>query len=100
MLEMPEPWLFLPRKAANREWSQPKEKQLFEVNKDGRNQRSEQLFDTGDGDVEFGLSPAGLWSYLVQNFLTMTLWNGNVYTVMFKVCDLPFDFDFIRITIK
>ena len=32
---------------------------------------------------------------LVQYFLTMTFWNGNVYPVMLEVCDLLFDFDFI-----
>jgi hypothetical protein len=32
---------------------------------------------------------------LVQYFLTMMFWNGNVYPVMLEVCDLLFDFDFI-----
>ena len=33
---------------------------------------------------------------LVQYFLTMTFWNGNVYPVMLEVCDLLFNFDFLR----
>jgi hypothetical protein len=39
--------------------------------------------------------PAVFWSALVQYFLTMMFWNGNVYPVMLEVCDLLFDFDFI-----
>jgi hypothetical protein len=33
---------------------------------------------------------------LVQCFPTMRFWNGNLYPVMLEVCDLLFDFDFIR----
>ena len=33
---------------------------------------------------------------LVQYFLTMTFWNGNIYSVMLEVCDRFLDFDFIR----
>ena len=33
---------------------------------------------------------------LIQYFLTMTFWNGNVYPVMLEVCDRFLDFDFIR----
>jgi hypothetical protein len=47
------------------------------------------------GDAEFEVCPAGFWSCLVQDFFTIMFWNGNVYPVMFKVCDLLFDFDFI-----
>ena len=32
---------------------------------------------------------------LVQYFLTMTFWNGNVYPVMLEICDLLYNFDFI-----
>ena len=32
---------------------------------------------------------------LVQYFLTMMFWNGNICPVMLEVCDLLFDFDFI-----
>ena len=32
---------------------------------------------------------------LVQDFLSMLFWKGNVYSVMLEVGDLLFDFDFI-----
>ena len=44
-------------------------------------------------ELEFAQLVFGL--ALVQYFLTMTFWNGNVYPVMLEVCDLLFDFDFI-----
>ena len=31
---------------------------------------------------------------LVQYFLTVEFWNGNMYLVMLELCDLLFDFDF------
>ena len=31
----------------------------------------------------------------VQDFHSMSFWNGNVYPVMSEVCDLLFDVDFI-----
>lgn len=37
---------------------------------------------------------------LVQNFLTISFWNGNVYSVILKVYDLLFDFDFIMDKVK
>ena len=36
MLEMPEPLGYLPRKAANKKWNQPKRKKFVAVNKDER----------------------------------------------------------------
>jgi hypothetical protein len=45
-------------------------------------------------EMQFGVSSAGFSSCLVQYFLTMIFWNGNVYPVMFKVCDLLFFFFF------
>jgi hypothetical protein len=36
------------------------------------------------------------WPFLVQHVLTMMFWNGNAYSVMFKICDLLFDFLFIK----
>jgi len=33
---------------------------------------------------------------LVQYFLTMKLWNGNIYPVMLEVCYLDSDSDFIQ----
>ena len=44
--------------------------------------------------LEFAQLAFGL--ALVQCFPTMRFWNGNVYPVMLEVCDLLFDFDFIR----
>ena len=35
------------------------------------------------------------FTQLVQDFFTVMFWNGNVYPVMFEVCHLFFDFDFI-----
>ena len=32
---------------------------------------------------------------LIQHFLTMMFWNGNVYPVMLEICDLLYNFDFI-----
>ena len=32
---------------------------------------------------------------LVQDFLSMLFWNGNVYSVILEVGGLLFDFDFI-----
>jgi hypothetical protein len=32
---------------------------------------------------------------LVQYFLIMKFWNGNVYPIMLEVCDLVFNFSFI-----
>ena len=32
---------------------------------------------------------------LVQYFLTMTFWNGNIYPVRLEACDLLFNFNFI-----
>jgi hypothetical protein len=35
------------------------------------------------------------FTQLVQDFFTVMFWYGNVYPVMFEVCHLFFDFDFI-----
>jgi hypothetical protein len=45
-------------------------------------------------DMEMQSFPTVFCS-LVQCFLTMTLYNGNVYSVMLEACDLLFDFDFV-----
>ena len=88
---------YLPRKAANREWNQPKrtkfvaaEYQIYQQqSQDERSWRSEECFDTGHGgDLEFVQLVSGL--ALVQYFLIMTFWNGNVYTVIMKSHDLLF----------
>ena len=42
--------------------------------------------------LEFAQLVVGLT--LVQYFLTVEFWNGNMYLVMLEVCDLLFDFDF------
>ena len=43
----------LPKKAAHREWNQPKRKKIVAVNKAERRH----------GDTEFGVCPAGFLSY-------------------------------------
>lgn len=44
---------YLLRKAANREWDQPKRKNCVAVNKDERSWRSEEYFNFRHGDTEF-----------------------------------------------
>ena len=53
---------YLLRKAANREWKQPKGKKFAAVNKDEKSWRSEEHFDIRHGDAEFGVCPAGFLS--------------------------------------
>jgi hypothetical protein len=79
---------YLPRKAANREWNQPKRK-FVKVNKAERSWTSDMEMQS----LEF--SPLVFCLALIQYFLTMKFWNGNVYPVMLEVCGLLFDFDFI-----
>ena len=47
---------YLPRKTANREWSQPKRKKCVAVNKAERSWRSEDGFDLRPGHAEFGVA--------------------------------------------
>lgn len=49
---------------------------------------------TSDVEMQFGVCPDGFWSYLILYF-SIKFWHGNVYPVIFEVCDLHFDFDFI-----
>lgn len=63
---------FLQRKAASREWKQPKRK-CVAVNKAERSWRSEEHFDIRHGDPEMGVCPAGFWSPLAQRFLPVFL---------------------------
>ena len=79
---------YLLRKAVNRKWKQPKRKNCAEVDKAERHWRCENCFDIGHGDAEFGVCPAGFGLALVQYFLTMTLWNSNVYSMMLEMCDV------------
>ena len=53
---------YMLRKAANREWNQPRRKQFVAVNKDEKEWRSEDCFDISHGDAEFGVCPAGFLS--------------------------------------
>ena len=53
---------FLPRKAANREWNQPKRKKCVAVNNVEKSWRSEERFDIRHGNAEFGVCPAGFRS--------------------------------------
>ena len=49
---------YLLRRAANREWNQPKRKKYVSVKKAERSWRSEEHFDIRLGDEEFGVCPA------------------------------------------
>jgi hypothetical protein len=49
----------LPRKAANREWKEPKRKKCVADKEAERSWRSEDHFDTRHGNAEFGVCPAG-----------------------------------------
>jgi hypothetical protein len=51
------------RKAANREWNQPRRKQLLQSTKMKKEWRSEDRFDISHGDAEFGVYPAGFLSF-------------------------------------
>ena len=75
---------YLLRKSANREWNQSKRKKFVAVSKDERSW----TLDMEMKNLKF--------TPLVQYFLTMTFWSGNVYPVMLEVCDLLFNFDFLR----
>jgi hypothetical protein len=44
--------------------------------------------------LEFAQLVSGL--ALVQYFLTITFWNGNIYPVILNICDLFFYFYFIE----
>lgn len=54
---------------------------LTALNKDERSWSSEEHFDIGNEDAEFGVFPRGYFgTALVQcYYLTMIVWNGNAY---------------------
>ena len=99
MLEMPEPWDLL-RRAANREWNQPKRKKCAAVNKAERSWRSEERFDIRHGDAVWSLSSwlsVCLWSSISLPCLLPYVLGVVMYILyhyMLKVCDMLFDFDF------
>ena len=62
---------YLPRRAANREWNQPRRKKCVVVNKVERNWRSEKHFDVRYGDAKFEFAQMVLGLALVQYFLSM-----------------------------
>jgi hypothetical protein len=47
-------------------------------------------------EMQFQVCPAGFLSCSGPVFPHCDIWNGNVYPVMLEVCELVFDFDFIR----
>jgi hypothetical protein len=53
---------YLLRKAANREWKQPRWKKLLQSTKMNRSRRSEDQFDIRHEDVEFGVCLDGFLS--------------------------------------
>jgi hypothetical protein len=94
MLEMPEPWDSCQGKMLIGTGTSPGERSLLQSKKMKELEIWRVLY-IRYGNIEFGVWPAAFWSCLVQYFFTMTFWNGNAYPVMFKVCDLLFNFDFI-----
>ena len=50
---------YLLKKAANREWNQPRRKQFVAINKEEKGVESEDCFDISHGDAEFRVFPAG-----------------------------------------
>ena len=85
---------YLLRKAANREWNQPKRKKFVAVNTNERSWRSEESFVITHGDAELRVCPASFWPYFGPVFPHL-FWNGNLCPVMLDVCELLFYFDFI-----
>ena len=92
---------YLPRRAANREWNQPKRKKCAAVSKAELSWRSEEHLDIRHGDAEFGVCPAGFQSCFVPVFPhcapLATFWNV-MYVLchyMLGVCDLLFLFLFL-----
>jgi hypothetical protein len=84
---------YLLRKAANREWNQPKS---IAVIKAGKSWRSDGCFNIRHGDAEFGVSQLVFDLAFVQDFYNMPFWSGNVYPVMSEARDLLSDVDFVR----
>ena len=87
---MPEPWDTRKGKQLIGKRTSPRERSVLQSSK---------LKGVGTSDMEMqGLEFAQLvfCLALVQYFLTMTFWNGNIYSVMLEVCDRFLDFDFIR----
>lgn len=73
------------------------------VNKDERIWRYEDSFRTIISDMKiqsFEFTQLFLDVALVHYFLMVRFWNANTHPVTLEVCDLLFNFDFIRITVK
>lgn len=76
---------YLPRRAADSKWTQPKRDKYITVSKDGRVEPSKPLgIRRGATVFEFALLDFG--SPLVQYFFSMPLpptlfWNGNTYSM-------------------
>jgi hypothetical protein len=70
---------YLLKKADNKKWNQSRRKDYVVVNKAELDMRH------GIQSLEFAQLIFGL--ALVQYFLTMMFWSGNVYPVMLEVCD-------------
>ena len=81
---------FLQRKAASREWKQPKRK-CVAVNKAERSWRSEEHFDIRHGDAEFRVSFGPVFSHCVPIPL---FWNDNIHSVPLHIGSVPSAFLF------
>jgi hypothetical protein len=102
MLEVPESWythrVYLPRKSANREWSQPKRKNCVAVNKAERSWRLKSILTADIKMLSLELVQVAFGLALVQYFVTMlpSIHFGTVINIlcydMLEVCDLLFNF--------
>jgi hypothetical protein len=96
MLEMAEPWDTKPRKAAYRDWNQPKSKNFVAVNKAESSWRSEEHYGIRHGDAEFGVCQlvfilALIWYFLtMSSFLPFEMVMYILCHCMLEVCDLLF----------
>ena len=53
-----------------------------------KSQKSQEHFDHRHGTQDLEFAPLAFDLALVQYFLTMTFWNGNVYPIVLEVYDL------------
>ena len=87
---------YLLRRAANREWNQPKRKKCAAVNKAEWSWGPEEHLYVRHEDTELGIYLAGFGLVFIQYFLSilpsLSLIRVNVYVL--EACDLLFDFNF------
>ena len=87
---------YLPRRAANRVWNQPKRETHVAVNKAERSWGSE---DIRHGDADFGVCPAGFQSCFGPVFphsAPSSIWNNDVNPVLLYIGSMWLWFRFYR----